>query len=188
MSNVGRIKQMFAPSDAKSRPHLAGFQRNRLFRNKGDGTFIEVGYLENADSMADGYIMAKADIDNDGDLDIILRNGDPGTAAVNFPAIQVLKNESQGNSMRLKLLADHSGSDAFGASVLVTTNDSTQYQQLIANNGAGQSEGILHFGLGKSTMASKIVITWPSKKTTTLTNIKSGFHIIRENKGVLAGF
>lgn len=172
---------------AKSRPHLAGFQRNRLFRNKGDGTFLEVGYLENIDSIADGYIMAKADIDNDGKMDIVLRNGDPGTSEVNFPAVQVFKNESQeGNdSIRLKLLADISESDAVGATVTVTAGNMTQYQQLIANNGAAQSEEILQFGIGHNKVASKVVITWPvSKKVTTLYNVKPGLHVIKEKKGL----
>lgn len=172
---------------ANSRPHLAGFQRNRLFRNKGDGTFLEVGYLENIDSIADGYIMAKSDIDNDGKMDIVLRNGDPGTSAVNFPAVQVFKNESsEGNSsIRLKLLADISDSDAVGATVTVTAGNMTQYQQLIANNGAAQSEEILQFGIGNNKVASKVVITWPvSKKVTTLYNVKPGLHIIKEKKGL----
>lgn len=184
---MDRLKGKAAIDNAKSRPHLAGFQRNRLFRNKGDGTFIEVAYLENVDSIADGYIMAKADIDNDGKIDIVLRNGDPGTAAVNFPAVQVFRNESQeGNdSIRLKLLAEISDSDAVGATVKVTAGDMTQYQQLVANNGAAQSEGILQFGLGHNKMASKIVITWPvSKKVTTLYNVKPGLHIIKEKKGL----
>lgn len=171
----------------KSRPHLAGFQRNRLFRNLGDGNFIEVGYLEGVDSTADGYIMAKADIDNDGSLDLILRNGDPGTAEVNFPAVQVFKNNNKANSIRLRLLSDKSNSDAVGAVVTVKSGETTQYQQLIANNGAAQSELVLHFGLGQATSADKIVITWPSKKTTTLLNVSSGFHTIRENEGLLAG-
>lgn len=185
---AGFVGNIFNPKkESKTRPHLAGFQRNRLFRNLGDGNFIEVGYLEGVDSTADGYIMAKADIDNDGSLDLVLRNGDPGTSEVNFPAVQIFKNNNKSNSLRLKLLSDKSNSDAVGAVVTVKSGEMTQYQQLIANNGAAQSELILHFGLGQSTSADKIVITWPSKKTTTLLNVSSGFHTIRENEGLLAG-
>lgn len=169
----------------KTRPQLAGFQRNRMFRNMGDGTFIEVGYLEAVDSIADGYIMAKADINNDGKVDLILRNGDPGTPAVDIPAVQIFKNQSEeGSSVRLKLIGSISGSDAIGASVLLTAGNSTQYQQLIANNGAAQSELIMHFGIGKAKVAEKITITWPSKKTTTLTNTSPGFYTIHESSGL----
>lgn len=187
---AGFIGDIAGVKKIKSRPHLAGFQRNRLFRNKGDGTFIEVGYLENVDVIADGYVMAKGDINNDGQQDIVLRNADPGSADVNFPAVQVLKNVSQegSRSIRLKLVSGVSGSDAIGASVVLTAGNTTQYQQLTANNGASQSETILHFGIGHEKQASKIVITWPNtKKTTTLLNIGPGLHVVRENSGLLTG-
>ena len=45
---------------------------------------------------------------------------------------------------------------------------------------------ILHFGIGSNKVADKIVITWPSKKTTTLINVKPGLHVIKENSGALA--
>ena len=48
---------------------LGGDQRNRLYRNNGDGTFTEVGYLEGADCSEDGYIVAPMDIDNNGTQD-----------------------------------------------------------------------------------------------------------------------
>jgi hypothetical protein len=178
---------LFTGQAGKVRPQLAGFQRNRMFRNKGDGTFIEVGYLEGVDSIADGYVVARADIDGDNKLDLILRNGDPGTQDVNFPAVQVFKNNSkEGNALRLKLVSDTSKSDAIGASVLVTTNFGVQLQQLIANNGTAQSEKILHFGLGNEAVAKKVVITWPNKKTTTFINIKKGLHTINEATGLLS--
>jgi hypothetical protein len=156
-----------------------------LFRNKGDGTFIEVGFLEGVDSLADGYVVAKSDIDQDGDLDLILRNGDPGTKAVHFPPLQIFKNNSQGHAIRLKLIAS-SGAEAVGAAVTVTAGGSTQYQQLIANNGTAQSEKILHFGLGAGAKADKLVVVWPSKKTTTLENVPAGMHTIKESGGLLS--
>jgi hypothetical protein len=178
---------LFTGQAGKTRPQLAGFQRNRMFRNKGDGTFIEVGYLEGIDSIADGYVVARADIDGDSKLDIILRNGDPGTQDVNFPAVQVYKNNTkEGNALRLKLISDTFKSDAIGASVLVTTNTGVQLQQLIANNGTAQSEKILHFGLGKDASAKKVVITWPNKKTTTLINVPKGLHTVNEATGLLS--
>ncbi len=181
----GFMGDIFTGKKGKDRPQIAGHQRNRLFRNMGDGTFMEVGYLENVDSIADGYVIAKADIDNDGDLDIILRNGDPGSKEVNFPAVQVFKNNFSGNSVRFKLVADSANKDAVGASVTLTTKSVTQLQQLINNNGTAQSEKIVHFGIGAEKKAEKVVITWPNGKTTTLTNVPTGLHVVHEkNKGL----
>ena len=38
---------------------FSGHQRNALFRNNGDGTFTEVGFLEGADRIEDGYIIVR---------------------------------------------------------------------------------------------------------------------------------
>jgi hypothetical protein len=171
--------------DGKTRPHLAGFQRNRLYRNNQDGSFTEVGYLEGVDSLADGYVISKADIDQDGDLDLVLRNGDPGSSDVNYPAVQIFRNESpeKNNSLRLKLSSKFSNRDAIGAVVSVVTPDGKkQMAQLIANNGTAQSEKIVHFGLGKFSSARELTVQWPNGQSQTFENIKKGYHVIQEGQ------
>jgi hypothetical protein len=162
-------------TNAKSRLHLAGFQRNRLFRNNGDGSFTEVGYLEGVDSIADGYIIAKSDIDNDGSIDLILRNGDPGTKEINFAPVQVFKNKNGGKSIRLKLVGSGSNRDAIGAQVTMKTKETSQLQLLVANNGTAQSELVVHFGLGNAKKADEITIRWPNGDVSIMKDVKPGF-------------
>lgn len=165
------------------RPQLAGFQRNRLFRNLGDGSFIDVGYVEGVDSIADGYVISKADLYGTGKLDLILRNGDPGSQDVNFPAVQVFRNNSnEGKAVRIKLVGGNSNRDGVGASVTLEVGKTKQYQQLIANNGAAQSEQILHFGIGKNKFAKRVTVVWPSGKVTKVENLEPGLHIIKEDE------
>lgn len=179
---MGFTGDIFSQKKGNGRPGMAGYQRNRLFRNLGDGNFLEVGYLENVDSLADGYVISKVDLNGDGALDIVLRNGDPGSKEVNFPAVQVFQNTPKGNSLRLRLVAKTSNKDAVGSSVSVKTGDKTQFQQLINNNGTAQSEKILHFGLDKAMKADVVVVTWPNGKKTTLKNLKMGTHTITEGE------
>ena len=113
-------------------------------------------------------------------LDLILRNGDPGSSDVNYPAVQVFRNDHGGKSLRIKLVAETSNVDAIGSSVVVETKSKTQMQQLIANNGTAQSEMVLHFGLDQDKKASRVVITWPNGKIQILKNVKPGYHVIRE--------
>jgi len=181
MDILSGFKGSIVGKNKKSRLSLAGFQRNRLFRNNGDGTFIEVGYLEGVDSIADGYIIAKSDYDNDGDVDLVLRNGDPGTGDVSFEPVQVYKNNNGGKSVRVKLVGTKSNRDAIGSEVIVKTKDTQQVQQMIANNGTAQSETVLHFGLGEAKLAKEIIVKWPSGKKTTLKNVKPGVITIKEN-------
>src|SRR6266704_2523707 len=53
---------------------LNGRERNCLFRNDGDGTFTEVGWVNDADRVEDGRGLAIFDYDRDGRLDFVLRN------------------------------------------------------------------------------------------------------------------
>lgn len=164
-----------------ARPHLAGHQRNRLFRNNGDGSFTEVGYLEGVDSIADGYVLAKADLTGNGNLDLVLRNGDPGSVEADFAPVQIFKNNHpKTNSLRLKLIGSRSNKDAIGARVTIETYSGKQTQQLIANNGTAQSEKILHFGLGPDEKALEVRVRWPSGNTSTYKELPAGRHELRE--------
>ncbi len=179
---LGFMGDIFTQKKGSGRPGMAGHQRNRLFRNLGDGNFIEVGYMENVDSLADGYVISKVDMDGDGALDLVLRNGDPGSKEVNFPAVQVFKNQTKAHALRLKLIAQTSNRDAIGSSVTITVSGKKQFQQLINNNGTAQSERILHFGLGNKKKADLVVVTWPNGKKTTLKNLEAGTHTVTEGK------
>lgn len=166
----------------KERLSLAGFQRNRLFRNNGNNSFTEVGFLEGVDSIADGYVVSVVDYNNDGRQDLVLRNADPGTMDVHYSPVQILQNNSDNkNSVRLKLLGNKSNHDAVGAEVLaINDNGVKQTKQVIANNGTAQSEMIVHFGLNDSKIMKEITIKWPSGLKTVLKNVKPGMMAVEE--------
>jgi hypothetical protein len=181
---VGKVAQ-FNPlkvnTAEKQRPSLAGRQTNRLFRNNGDGTFTEVGYLEGVDSIADGYIVGKADFNKNGHLGLILRNADPGTSDYTFPVVQRFKNNFvKNNSITLSFEGTASNRDAFGLYAIAEWGKQKSVQHLIANSGSLQEDRILHFGLEKRTSLDKLTVYWPSGKTQVLQNLKAGNHKIVE--------
>src|SRR2546425_11010487 len=53
---------------------LNGNERNCLFRNNGDGTFTDTGYVNQADRLEDGRGVSLFDYDLDGQLDVVVRN------------------------------------------------------------------------------------------------------------------
>lgn len=159
-------------------------QRNRFFVNQKDGTFLELGYVLGIDSEADGYTVAKADINKDGAIDIILRNADPGNKDVKFPPVQIFYGNTKhaGNRIELKLIGSKSNRDAIGASVKMKLKDKSLTRQLIGNNGTVQSDKTLWFGLGNHEAALEVTVSWPSGNKTVIKNLKKGFHIIEEEK------
>lgn len=164
-------------------PSMTGFQRNRLFRNNGDGTYTDVAYMLGVDSISDGYIATTADLNSDGKMDLILRNADPGTDQNRFASMQVFMNEnkSKNKSVILTLEGARSNRDAVGVIVEAQIDEKKLVRHLIANNGAAQSEPLLHFGLGKKNKIDSLKIRWPSGVVDLYKNIPAGKHYYKES-------
>jgi hypothetical protein len=169
-----------------ARPSLAGFQRNRLFRNEGGTRFTEVGYLEGVDSQTDGYIVALADVNNDGRTDMVLRNADPGTTDLKYPTVQVLVNtRAATKGLTVTLSGKVSNGDGIGALVTATVAGKTYTRHLVANNGTAQSQKAVFFGLGDAVKADKLSVRWPSGVTQELSNVPAGtVTVVEKTAGV----
>jgi len=141
---------------------------NYIFKNNGDLTFTKKSQEWNIGDLVNSNGAAYADLDLDGDLDLVLNNID--TLAF------IYKNNSiENNYLRIKLTSQSSNRDALGAKIALTTADGlTQYQELTLTRGYQSSvEPILHFGLGKNQTVTSIKVEWPGGKFTVLENIKA---------------
>ena len=138
-----------------------------LFHNEGGKSFRDVAEQEGI-SLIDSYCGAWADIDGDGWVDLIAggrpAKGQPGT-------LVVFRNEgtkSEHSWLKLALRAGKRGS-ALGAIARIKINGQTLTR--ICNAGSGtmgqQNDPALHFGLGKTTEAPIVTVTWPDGHTTT---------------------
>ena len=162
-------------------PSFSGFQRNKLFRNNGDGTFTEVAYLENVDEINDGYAVVTMDIDQDGRQELLLRNADPGTEANKFSSVQLYRNTilNKNNSITLRVQGTDSSRDAIGTEVIASYSGKKLVRQLIANNGPQQAERTLHFGIGTAKTAD-LTIKWPNGKTEMRKSVLPGKYTFTE--------
>ncbi len=147
------------PSSERPSLSLAGYQRNRLFRNNGDGTFTDVGYLEGADRVEDGYMTSTADVDLDGRQDLVLRNADP-PPGYTFPTVVVLRNRHEGRALTVALQGTRSNRDGIGAMVTVTAGGRRMVREVRSANGAVQGEPVAYFGLGAD-RAESVEVSWP---------------------------
>jgi len=158
-------------------------QPPHLFRNLGKGKFQEVtaqmGRSFSAPRVARGA--AYADIDNDGDLDLIITtNGGPAA---------LFRNEGTANhSLRVRLVGTRSNRDGIGAVVRVTSGGQTQWQMLRSGSSyLSQSELVLTFGLGQRTQADALEAHWPSGQVDRLTKVAVGqFITIKEGSGMVS--
>ncbi|NIV70729.1 MAG: CRTAC1 family protein [Phycisphaerae bacterium] len=157
-------------------------QRPLLFKNRGDGTFTEVGQRIGGPLTQPvvGRGAAYGDLDNDGDLDVVIttNNGRP----------YVLRNDggATNNWIRFKLKGTKSNRDGIGAKVKVYVSNSVQYKLLKAGNSyCSQSELVLTFGLGEAKQADLVEVIWPSDHRESIRNLKSGkTYLLVEGQGV----
>jgi len=157
---------------------LGGEQRNRLYRNNGDGTFTEVGYLEGADRIEDGYIVASVDLDQDGRQDLALRNTDPAPEHSYRPVVLLRNRLEAGKSLRVQFGGTRS---PYGAKLVATVGGRALVREVRAVNGAVQGEPTVFFGLGDADQVDQLEIVWPDGSSQTFGPIEAGRRVITAN-------
>jgi enediyne biosynthesis protein E4 len=160
-------------------PKATYAQRNLLFHNEGAGRLREVGTMSGS-----GFALVKVsrglaagDIDNDGDLDLLVTN--------NGQTADLLRNDGGNlrNGLLLHLVGTKSNRDGIGARVRVTAGGKTQVREVKAGSSyLSQNDLRAHFGLGTATRIERVDIRWPSGTNDVIRNVPVN-HIVTVVEG-----
>ena len=144
---------------------------NYIYKNNGDLSFKKMIKEWGLDDPNFSYGAAYADLDNDGDLDLITNNIDDEAG--------IYRNNSNNHYLRVELKGPNKNPFGIGAKVFLKNDISTQIQQLYLTRGYKSSvTKILHFGLGDETQANEVIVQWPDGKTSILINVEANQKII----------
>lgn len=123
-------------------------------------------WIENDSIISNGG--AYADLDNDGDLDIVTNNLN------SIASVYINKTDKKSNYLKLKLQFGGKNTFGIGSKVISYSKGKKQFKELQTTRGfQSSSEPMIHFGYGKTTSVDSIVVIWPDKTSQTLKNIKT---------------
>lgn len=159
--------------------------KNYAYRNKGDLTFEKVSDEWGLGDFVNSNGAMYADLDNDGDLDLVINNLDTTAAVYRNNANELGK----GNWLQVKLQGTGKNPGGIGARVQIRYgNRKTQVREFSATRGyLSSTQDKLHFGLGDVSMVDRVLITWPDGSAQVLEHIKANQVITLRRKDASGG-
>ena len=150
-------------------------QKDRLFRNEGNGTFIEItdDAGVNASPSRVGRGVACGDYDNDGDVDVFVVN--------NHDRAVLLKNDGGNRNtwLHVKLVGTVDNRDGIGSKIRVVAGELTQIREINAGASYMSFNSLTaEFGLGHKSMVDLLEVVWPNGATERFSNVRVNQRLI----------
>lgn len=143
--------------------------QNYLYKNNGDLSFTNKSDDWGIEGESVSNAAAYADLDNDGDLDLIIGNTNAEAS--------IYKNNSeslsQNNFLKVKLEGNDKNTFGIGAKVVLFAGEQSFHQEMIPVRGFQSSVDYeLVFGVGKLSRIDSLSVLWPDGRHQTLANLQ----------------
>lgn len=169
--NAQNVKSIWDIVDLEKAVSMVPSQplKNYAYQNLGDLEFKNTSTEWGLDNESFSNGSAYADLDNDGDLDLVVNN-------INSEAFIYRNNsEAKPNSNYLRIqLVDKNNRPTFGTRVNIYTQNGVQTLETTNVRGIySTSEPTLHFGLKNLTQVDSLTVVWPNGKSTVKRDISA---------------
>jgi tetratricopeptide (TPR) repeat protein len=146
-------------------PVYASLLPNVMLHNEKGQVFLDVTAASGTGELHKGHGVAFADIDRDGDEDLLTEIG--GAVPGDSHAFRLFENPGNANSwLNLKLIGTKTNRSAIGARIKVTVEQNGAQQSFYRKVGSGGSFGASpleqHIGLGRADKIVDVEIWWPA--------------------------
>ncbi len=136
--------------------------KNYMFKNVNGLRFEKVMDDWGLDVPSFSNGAAYADLDNDGDMDLIVSN-------INDPAFIYENRQESNNHIRFDLAGPAKNPNGIGTTVRIWTGEELQLQQQQFNHGFRSAmANPIHFGIGSHTSIDSVAVTWSDGRTQTV--------------------
>ncbi|GAA4268843.1 VCBS repeat-containing protein [Hyunsoonleella aestuarii] len=145
----------------------SGKVHNYIFKGTESFSFEDKSGSWITDDKTVSGATALGDLDNDGDLDLVINN-------LNSP-VSIYENtiNEKANFLKIKLKYKKPNSLGIGAKIFLYSNGVMQYKELYTVRGfQASSEPVIHFGLGNQQIVDSLKIVWPNKTFQTSSNVE----------------
>ena len=150
-------------------PSYVSLAPSLLLRNRAGQSFADITVSSGTGEMHKGHGVAFADLDHDGDDEIVFKVG--GAALGDAHAFRLFENPGHGNDwLGIKLVGVRTNRAAIGARIKVTVEEASGGRRSITrtvNSGGsfGASPFEQHIGLGKASRIAEVEVRWPASGT-----------------------
>lgn len=163
------------PWHIATRHNLSAYERNRMFWNVDGHNFVDISFVCGTDSDGDGRAAVAADFNNDGRLDLVVRQAGGG-------ALQLFENRfNHRHWLRVTLRGNRSNRLGIGARLVASVGGRKLFRNMNAvNSYYSRAPAVVHFGLGDAERIDELTVHWPTGLVQAFTGLQVDRHLVLE--------